>query len=114
MLERIRRFWIQLQYGRPGSRFEEQFEKAHDSRKGPVGRIARIVLGLLLFPIGVFFLAVPGPGLLVIAFGAMLIAREFRFAAWFLDALELRVRPVWKWMQRVWRRLLRSGQGATR
>ena len=114
MVKRFKEYWAELKQGRPGSRFEEQYGKAQGKRKGAVGRFVRIVVGLLLFPIGVFFLAVPGPGLLVIGLGAIMIAREFRFAARFLDALEVRGRPLAKWIQQRWRRLVRARRAAAR
>lgn len=114
MLTRMKKYWAELQKGRAGSRFQDQYDKEQKKEKSPAGRIARVVAGVLLFPIGVFFLAVPGPGLLVIALGAILIAREFRFAAKVLDAIELRGRAVWKWVQRRWRQLVKARRAVTR
>ena len=108
MFDGFKREWAQLKRGRPGSRFVEQYDKARKQRKSPAGRVARIIVGLLLFPIGVVFLAIPGPGLLVIALGAVLIAREFRFAARFLDVFEVRGRKVWTWTKRQWKRLVQA------
>lgn len=112
MFEGLQREWAQLKRGRPGSRFVEQFDKERKQRKSPVGRIARIIVGLLLFPIGVVFLAIPGPGLLVIALGAVLIAREFRFAARLLDVVEVRGRKMLTWAGRQWKRLVRARRKA--
>jgi hypothetical protein len=108
MFDGIKREWTQLKRGRPGSRFVEQYDKGQKQQRSPVGRVARIIVGLLLFPIGVVFLAIPGPGLLVIALGAVLIAREFRFAARILDVVEVRGRKVLTWTKRQWKRLVRA------
>jgi uncharacterized protein (TIGR02611 family) len=107
MFEEFKREWAQLKRGRPGSRFVDQHDKER-KQKSPVGRVVRIVVGVLLFPIGVVFLAIPGPGLLVIAVGAILIAREFKFAARLLDIIEVRGRKLMSWTQRRWKRLVQA------
>jgi hypothetical protein len=109
MRNRLRKYRKQLEQGQPGSRFRDQFERNHKRRQSAAGRALRIAVGALLIPVGVFFLAVPGPGLVIIAIGAVMIAREFRVAADALDSLELGGR-------RAWRRLRRgrpAGQGRT-
>ncbi|HEX6317103.1 MAG TPA: PGPGW domain-containing protein [Gemmatimonadaceae bacterium] len=108
MLERLKEYWAELKKERPGSRFQEQYDKNRQESKSRVGHFLRVVGGVLLFPVGVFFLAVPGPGLLVIALGAVLIAREFRSAAKILDHLEVRGRKIWKWARDRWRRLVQA------
>ena len=104
MLKHFKAYWSELRRGQPGSRFQEQYERNRREQKSPIGRVLRIGAGVALIPIGLFFLVVPGPGLLIIGMGAVLIAREFGFAARLLDALELRGRNVWRWMRRRWRR----------
>lgn len=108
MFSALRRFWSDLKSGRPGSRFEKQYDENRREAKSPVGRVLRIIGGVLLIPLGMFFLAVPGPGLVIIGLGAVLIAREFRFAAKLLDELEVRGRKVWKWGHQRWRRLVQA------
>jgi hypothetical protein len=114
MFNRLKEYRKELSRGRPGSRFEDSFDRQREKRTSRAGRALRIIGGLILFPVGVFFLAVPGPGLLVIALGAVLIAREFRFAARMLDATEVRARALWKWAQRLRRRLARSRRAILR
>ena len=114
MFKRLKESWADLKRGRPGSRFEDQYDEQAKEKKSPLGKALRIIIGLLLFPVGVFFLAVPGPGLLVIAVGAVLIAREFRVAARFLDAFEVRARKTFAWARRRWRRLVKARRAATR
>ena len=114
MFNRLKESWADLKRGRPGSRFEDQYEEQRKARKNPIGRALRIIGGGLLIPVGVFFLAVPGPGLIVIGIGAVLIAREFRFAARFLDTFEVHVRRAWKWLQARWRRLVKARRTVTR
>ena len=114
MIKRIKAYWAELQRGRPGSRFHEQYERNQKKQKSPVGRALRISAGVLSILAGIFFLAVPGPGLLIIGLGAVLIARESGFAARFLDAMELRGRNLWKWARRRWRQLTKAGRAVTR
>lgn len=114
MLKRLKKHWAELQLGQPGSRFEEQYEQSRGRQQSGVGRFVRVVGGLLLIPAGVFFLAVPSPGLVIMLLGAVLIAREFRFAAIALDWLEVRGRRVAKWAQRRWQKLVRARRTVVR
>jgi len=114
MFKELKREWSQLKKGRPGSRFQEQYDRNRREQTGALGRVLRIAVGFLLFPVGVFFLAVPGPGLLVIAVGAVLIAREFEFAAKVLDWIEVRGRQAVGWAKRTWRRITGSRKAASR
>ena len=114
MLKNIKKSWSSLKHGRPGSRFQDQYEKEHQKQKGAFGRVLRIGAAVLLIPIGMFFLAVPGPGLLFIGLGAVLFAREFRFAAVALDWLEVRGRQAYAWASKRWQRLVRARRAVTR
>jgi hypothetical protein len=114
MFAKLKESWTQLRKGKPGSRFQDQYDRNRREQTGPLGRVVRIVVGLLLFPVGVFFLAVPGPGLLVIAVGAVMIAREFEFAAKVLDRIEVRGRQALGWARRTWRRLTGSRRATSR
>lgn len=114
MLKRLKSYWSELKRGRPGSRFLDQHDRNRREQQNPVWRVLRVVAGVVLIPVGVFFLAVPGPGLPIILLGAVLVAREFRFAARLLDATELRLRPIWKWTQRRWKQLVKARRAATR
>lgn len=114
MFTRLKKYWASLKDGQPGSRFQEQYEKQQRKRKRPIGRALRIAAGVALMPIGLFFLAVPGPGLLIIGLGAAIIAREFHVAAIFLDWLDLRGRKVFKWGKQRWQRLVRARRAVTR
>lgn len=114
MFTPLKKYWASLKRGQPGTRFQEQYEKQHRKQKRPIGRALRIAAGVVLMPIGLFFLAVPGPGLLIIGLGAAIIAREFHFAAIVLDWLEIRGRKVFKWIKQRWQRLVRARRAVTR
>ena len=98
MFKRIGDSWRELKSGHPGTRFQEQYERQHRKQESRTGRALRIAAGIILVPVGLFFLPAPGPGTVVLALGAIMIAREFKFAAKALDRLELRTRRVVKWL----------------
>lgn len=114
MLNGLKQEWAQLKRGKPGSRFKAQFDQNRKEASSGFGRVLRVVVALLLLPVGVFFLAVPGPGLVVIAIGAVMIAREFRSAASALDATEVRVRRVAEWGRKKWKQLVRARRAVSR
>ncbi len=112
MFRDLRREWSQLKRGKPGSRFQDQFDRNRREKKSNAGRTIRVVAGLVLLPVGVFFLAVPGPGLVIMGLGAVMIAREFEFAARVLDAFEVRGRRVATWALGRWQQLVRARRKA--
>ena len=66
-------------------------------------RIASVVVGLVLVVGGAILLVIPGPGLLVIAFGGALIGQEFRWAAVALDWTEVALRKAARFGVRFWK-----------
>lgn len=59
---------------------------------------------MLLIAVGLFFLFIPGPGLLILLLGASLIAQESLLVARALDWTEIRLRKLLIWSLRAWRR----------
>jgi uncharacterized protein (TIGR02611 family) len=88
----MKRLWQELKRGKPGRRFQSRHEKAR--RGGLLRKWALIVGGALLVLAGIVFLPLPGPGMLIILAGALLMAEESRGAARALDWMELRFRSV--------------------
>jgi hypothetical protein len=76
----------------PGRRFRYLYELKRGSRGGRLYRCAAIAAGVLLFVVGVCFLALPGPGIPVVLLGAGLVAQQSRGTAQILDRTELRLR----------------------
>ena len=60
--------------------------------------------GVLIMGMGLVLLIAPGPGVLFLALGAMLIAQESLSAARFLDWADIRLRRLTIRGLRVWRR----------
>lgn len=79
-----------------GTRFYARYQRLH-GRRHPLRTFAFAGLGLLLIAGGLVLLVLPGPGILVGALGAALIAGESKTAARWLDRFD-------SWLTRRWRR----------
>lgn len=93
-MESFRSAWRRFRTGEPGSRFRQQFEANQKARKSRWVRPAILALGILVILLGLVALPAPGPGSLVIAAGAALIAREFLWMARLLDSFEVLIRRL--------------------
>ena len=78
-----------------GKRFRAFYERHHE-RPHPVRTIAAIGAALVLIAIGLILLVLPGPGLLVAAMGAALLAGESLTVARMLDWVDVCVTRVWR------------------
>ena len=109
MIDGLTTRWRELRHGEPGRRFRARYERRHAQRRHAGGRKwAVIVAGALIALAGIVLLPLPGPGMLVIALGALLVAEESLTVAKLLDALESRGRAL---IER-WRPLSRSTRPA--
>ena len=91
---------FELAHSRPGQRFQDRYRRKSETGRGRLARCAVILAGIALTLVGIFFLAVPGPGIPILAVGLALIAQESAVMARFLDRAELRVRGWWKRLRR--------------
>jgi hypothetical protein len=82
--------WQELKRGEPGRRFQSRYERRASS--GGARKWLLIAAGALLMLLGLVFLPLPGPGLLIIAAGALLVAEESLSAARALDWVERKAR----------------------
>ena len=82
-----------------GQRFRTFYDR-HHQRPHLARTIVSIGAGLALIAVGLVLLVLPGPGLLVGAFGAALLAGESLTVAKVLDRVDLCVTHAW----RRWRR----------
>jgi len=89
------RGWDRFVHASPGKRFLERYQRMREAKGGAWKRCAFVCGGVLLCLTGIFFLAVPGPGLPILAIGLALIAQESAWMARFLDKSELRLRALW-------------------
>lgn len=93
MVARLKQGWRELRRGEPGRRFRARYERRR-LRSGTAGKCLMCALGVLIVLVGIVLLPLPGPGMLIVAFGALLMAEGSLTIAKGLDALELRVRPL--------------------
>jgi len=104
MLNGLKRYWKELKRGTPGKRFQQQYQKSHDSGSSPLRKALFLGGGALVIAAGIFFLPAPGPGWAIIFIGGGLMAQESKRAARVLDWCELRIRAVVKWAMNIWTR----------
>jgi hypothetical protein len=104
MFDELRENWEIFKSGPPGERFQCVHKRRARKNKGAsFRRWAWLILGILLILAGIFFLAMPGPGMLVLAVGLALVAGESLSVARILDWAELKLRPLYLWGKRRWR-----------
>jgi hypothetical protein len=103
MLKRIKESWHFFRQAEPGSRFIEYYRRRQKSRQGTTARIASVLVGVIVLAAGLVALVAPGPGILLMAVGAGLIARESERMSRVLDWLELRARSAVHHAFQTWR-----------
>jgi hypothetical protein len=103
MLEKLKRSWQRFKAGTPGRRFQQQFDRRQESGRSPVKKALLIGLGILFMAAGIFFLFVPGPSVVILLLGAVMVAQQSLLAARALDWTEIRIRKLLTWGSRVWR-----------
>ena len=103
----FRKYWRELQQGRPGHRFQSRYERTRrgERRSGAGLRILLVVLAFVLIAIGAILLVIPGPGIPFLLLGGGMLATESRFVARFMDWSEVKGRQVVAWGKRRWKRL---------
>lgn len=112
MLEKLRKNWRTFRNAPAGKRFQQQYEAQRRSNRPAWMKPLMIIVGIVVIAGGAVALPAPGPGILILAFGAALIAREFRWAAKGLDWLGLRLRALLKWALKVWKQAPLIGKAA--
>ena len=88
--------WDRFVHTTPGRRFYERYKRKQQAKGSVWKRCALVAAGILVCLAGIFFLAVPGPGLLILAVGLALIAQESAGLARMLDRAEIRLRKLLK------------------
>jgi hypothetical protein len=100
MLERLKGRWRRLKAGQPGARFQRQYRENRESRKSGLQRWGAVAAGAGLILLGILLLFIPGPGLLFIAAGGAVLARESQVLARAMDWGEVRGRQLWRRLRR--------------
>lgn len=104
MFERLRQRWHEVKRAKPGTRFQRRYEQHKKEQCSVWRKPIYLVVGTLLFLLGLVLLPAPGPGFLVIFLGAGMIAEESLWTARALDWLEVRLRRVGARASRTWKR----------
>jgi hypothetical protein len=92
--------WDRFAHATPGRRFQERYKRMREEKGSVWKRCAFVCGGVLLSLVGLFFMAVPGPGIPILAVGLALVAQESAVMARLLDRAELRLRRWWKRLRR--------------
>ena len=92
---RLKQGWQDLTRGQPGHRFQDRYARRREAARGVLGKCAFVCLGVLILVAGIVLLPLPGPGMLIVAVGALLMAEGSHTMAKLLDALELRARRLY-------------------
>ena len=103
MLKKLTQSWRELKKADPGKRFQERYRHRQQQGGSGLRKPLFIGAGVLVMAAGLFFLPAPGPGFLILFFGAGLVAQESLFAARALDRVEVWLRALAEWGTRVWK-----------
>jgi hypothetical protein len=107
MFAHLKQQWQVLINGKPGTRFQEYYLRRHHAGRGRFRKMLVMTVGMVSVASGIFFLAAPGPGLVLLLAGASMLAEESYYAARAFDRIELwllRIRHLAGLMVRTWER----------
>jgi len=90
MFETIKRSWQRFKADPPGQRFQQQFKRRHAVARTLLQKALVVGGGVLLTGVGIFLFFLPGPGVLFVLLGAVLIAQQSVTVARGLDWTEIR------------------------
>ncbi|MGN6521163.1 MAG: PGPGW domain-containing protein [Dokdonella sp.] len=77
-----------------GERFQAHHRRSHKAGTSRTMRIVAIAAALVLIVLGIVMLVLPGPGLIVMLAGAVLLAEESVFVARMMDRIDLAVMRI--------------------
>jgi amino acid permease len=107
MLKDARQGFRQFLDDPPGRRFTDLYARRRKVSGGRVNllKVFHIAFGVALILTGIFFLAIPGPGITMTLIGCVLLGGESRIMAGLLDRAEILLRRVWPPLRAAWKRL---------
>jgi hypothetical protein len=79
------RAWDRFVHAKPGRRFQERYRRMREAKGSAWKRCLVFCAGVVLLVLGLFFMAVPGPGIPILAVGLALLAQESAALARSLD-----------------------------
>jgi hypothetical protein len=104
MFKTIKRSWQRFKADPPGQRFQQQFKRRHEVARTPLQKALVVGGGVFLTGVGIFLFFLPGPGVLFVLLGAVLIAQQSLTVARALDWTEIRLRKLFGQSVGAWRR----------
>ncbi|HET9880626.1 MAG TPA: PGPGW domain-containing protein [Candidatus Binatia bacterium] len=96
MIKHLKQSWGRFKAGLPGRRFQQQFRLRQRFGSGAARKALFMAVGILIVAAGIFLLFVPGPGIIILLIGAVLIAQQSSFAARAFDRIEIR---LWRFIK---------------
>ena len=103
-IKQMRQDWREFTESKPGHRFKDRYHRRRESEQGRAAkRVFLVILGAIIAVGSLVTAPLPGPGWATVFLGLMILGGELLPAARFLDWLELRLRELWRFIQRVWR-----------
>ncbi len=103
LIGKAQRSWQLFKSSKPGDRFQVRYYRRKQSGPGRFSRIFNIVVGSALVIFSTFFGWAPGPGLVTLVIGLMMVGGEFLAVARFLDWAEVWLRKLAHFVEKVWR-----------
>jgi uncharacterized protein (TIGR02611 family) len=103
-MKEMKRDWQQFTQSEPGSCFQDRYRRRQEEEQGHTAkRIFLIILGAIIAVGSLLTAPLPGPGWATVFLGLMILGGELLPAARLLDWLEMRLRGLWRFIQRIWR-----------
>jgi uncharacterized protein (TIGR02611 family) len=104
MLRQLHEQWRDVTRAKPGTRFQNRYERRKGRRCHAFVKPFYLALGGALLLTGIVLMPAPGPGILVALIGAGMVAEESLVAARAFDAIELKARSAIRAALRLWKR----------
>jgi uncharacterized protein (TIGR02611 family) len=108
----LEKVWQRLRQAAPGERFLGLYQEHERKRRNRWAKPLWFTIGALITVVGLVALPAPGPGMLVVALGLAILARESERVARAVDWLELRIRSMAKRGKAAWNRASLLGKVA--
>lgn len=89
MFASLLRPWRRFRATPAGSRFQSRHRRQRARARGPLRKTLMLLAGSALIVLGIALLVLPGPGLLCLLLGALIVAEESGTAARLFDRLDL-------------------------
>lgn len=99
MFETLKRNARDFAQTRSGTRFQTRFRN-RSPKRNRWHVMFTVAVAIVLIPIGILLLFLPGPGMVFLLFAALLIAGESLLAARALDRADLALTRLWSRLRR--------------